>query len=217
MPDDVVAYQRLARSLFWQGRAKDAYEALLKAKEIDREIAKKKNTREVVLTPEAIMAKYFDAKPGPNSPDPKIWFDAALRNAPKDLATRQAFATWALEKGKLDIAKEQAEAILKLEESDVRRYGGSNVGHMLHGLVALWEKRWPDAEKDFRHILLQSPKDFGARNNLALALVEQKDPAKDRYASSMRREICKATRTTRTLCRPWLGFTFGSIISIWPR
>ena len=152
---------------------------MLKAKEIDREIAKKKNTREVVLTPEAIMAKYFDAKPGPNSPDPKIWFDAALRNAPKDLATRQAFATWALEKGKLDIAKEQAEAILKLEESDVRRYGGSNVGHMLHGLVALWEKRWLDAEKDFTPILLQSPNDFGARNNLALALVEQSDSVKD--------------------------------------
>ena len=36
----------------------------------------------------------------------------------------------------------------------------------------------------FRHILLQSPNDFDARNNLALALVEQdqKDPSKGRYA-----------------------------------
>jgi Flp pilus assembly protein TadD len=189
-PEDLVAHQRLARSLFLQGKAGDAYEVLRRAKEIDHANSRKNNTREIVLTPEAIMAKYYDELEGPTSKKPMIWFDAALKNAPKDLATRQVAATWALEKGNLPFAKEQADAILKIEAAD-RKYSGSNVGHMLRGLVYLWEKRWEDAEKDFNSILFQAPKDFGARNNLALALVEQQDPAKKRRA----RELVEANQS----------------------
>ncbi|MGA2256424.1 MAG: hypothetical protein ABSG53_17385 [Thermoguttaceae bacterium] len=185
IPEDLVAHQRLARSLFWQGKAGDAYEILRKAKGIDRANSRRNNTREEFLTPEAIMGKYYDEIEGPTSKNAKIWFDAALSNVPKDLATREVVGIWALRKGNLPYAKEQAEAILKLEESDVMRYRGSNVGHMLRGLAALWEKRWGDAEKDFEPILLPVPNDFGARNNLALALVEQNDPGKKRRALAL--------------------------------
>jgi tetratricopeptide (TPR) repeat protein len=177
MPEDLVAYQRLARSLFWQGPAGQnvAYDVLRKAKEIDRAVSTRDKTREEVLTPEAIMGKYYADLEGPTSTKPKVWFEAALKNAPKDLATRQAVAVWALEKGNISLAKEQAEAILNLEKSDVAKYSGSNVGRMLRGLVALWEKDWPEAEKDFESIILEDRTNFAARNNLALALVAQKE------------------------------------------
>ena len=86
--------------MFRQGNAGDAYKVLKKAKEIDRAKAKRNNTREEMLTPEAIMGKYYDEAEGPTSKTPKIWFDAAVKNAPQDLATRQAVAMWAFERGK---------------------------------------------------------------------------------------------------------------------
>jgi tetratricopeptide (TPR) repeat protein len=182
-PEDLNAHQRLAHSLFWQGKAKEAYEILKAAKKIDRENAETKKTKEVFLTPEAIMAQYYDQFEDKKSENPKKWFDAALRIAPKDLATRQVVALWAMDKGNLPFAKEQADAAVKIEESDSPKYSGSNVGHMLRGLVALWEKRWADAERDFETVILQVPNDFGAKDKLALALVEQKDDtAKQRRA-----------------------------------
>ena len=102
--------------------------------------------------------------------------------APDDLTTRQVVAIWALEKGKIAFAKEQAEAALRIEASDPKKYSGSNVGRMLRGLVALWEKDWPEAENYFQKVILENPNDFAARNNLALALVEQDDPAKQQRA-----------------------------------
>ena len=56
------------------------------------------------------------------------------------------------------------------------------MGHILRGLVALWEKDWTVAEDNFQNVLFASPNDFVARNNIALALVEQDDPAKKNKA-----------------------------------
>ena len=191
-PEDLVAHQRLARALFLQGNAKEAYDVLKAAKEIDRTNAKKNKTRETVLTPEAIMAKHYEEFEGPakakETGDPETWFKAALRKAPDDLPTRQVVAIWALENGKLAFAKEQAEAALKIEAADAslpaadRKWGGSNVGRMLRGYVALWEKDWPEAEHYFEKVILENPNDFVAKNNMALALVEQDDSTKKQKA-----------------------------------
>jgi len=188
-PEDTIAYQRLARALFRQGKGSEsaAYEALRKAKEIDLAVSRREKTREVVLTPEAIMAKYYDEIEGPKSTKPRIWFDAAVKNAPKDIPTRQAFATWALKRGDLATAKDQAEAILRIEESNPSRYSTSNVGHMLRGVVAMWERDWAEAEKDFNSILLVDPSNFGARNNLALVLVAEKETDKQKETDKKRR------------------------------
>jgi tetratricopeptide (TPR) repeat protein len=189
-PEDLAAHQRLARSMFWQGNAKEAYEILKKAKEIDRANAKKPGGKEAFLTPEAIMAQYYDQFEGAksNTGNAEKWYKAALTRAPDDLSTRQVVAIWALEKGKLDFAKEQAEAALRIEAADAaldatkRKYKGSNVGRILRGLVALWEKKWDDGENYFQKVILEDPNNFVARNNMALALVEQEDPAKKQRA-----------------------------------
>ncbi len=95
--ENLVAQQRLARALFQQGKAAEAYETLKKAKKIDRDIAKKQGTLESVLTPEAIMAQYFDQNGGPTSATEYVekWFNAALKMAPNDLETRRVVALWA--------------------------------------------------------------------------------------------------------------------------
>ena len=202
-PDNLQGRQRLARALFWQGKAPDAYIVLKDAKKIDHDNAQKNKTEEVFPIPEAVMAQYYEQYEGVKADDtkhPKTWFDAALVKAPKHLLTRLIVAQWAFEKGNIAFAKEQADAAVKIEESDTAKYAGSNVGHMLRGVVALWEHRWADAEKDFEAVILQAPRDFNARNNLALALVEQKDDAnKQRRALEYAQNNYADTQTNQNL------------------
>jgi tetratricopeptide (TPR) repeat protein len=185
-PDDSTALQRLARSLFWQGMTQEAYDILKKAKAFDREDARKNRGREGVLNPPAILAQWYDqyegAHPGRNNSSAAMFFRYAIKIAPDDLPTRQAAAIWALENGDIAFAREQAEAALRIEKSDGKTHPWSTVGHMLRGVVALWEKDWPTAEDQLGVLINQCPNDFAAKNNLALALVEQNDPRKKRLA-----------------------------------
>jgi tetratricopeptide (TPR) repeat protein len=216
-PDDLPAQKRLARDLFWQGNAKEAYKVLKEAKQFDRENAVKNKTPEVFLAPEAVMAQYYDEFEGPRFPNAEKWFHAALNNAPGDLNIRVVVADWALATGRNDFAQEQAEAALRIEAADAnltadqRKYQDSNVGHLLRGRVALCEKDWLEAERDFQTVLMASPNDFVARNNIALALVEQNDPAKKTkaliYAAANYRDTNKSPDVLATL--GWVYFRRG--------
>jgi predicted Zn-dependent protease len=197
VPDDLVVRQRLAKALFWQAQPANAYNVLKEAKQIDRTNAAKNGTKEVLLTPEAIMGQYYDQYEGPNAGNAEQWYRAALQRAPNDLATRLAVGNWALEKGNLAFAKEQAASALKIEAADAkldpkeRKLSGSHVGHTLRGRVALWERNWLEAEKNFQKIVDDSPQDFDARNNLALALAAQDDPAKMQRALEYAEANCR--------------------------
>jgi tetratricopeptide (TPR) repeat protein len=189
-PRDLGFHERLAKAQFELDNGKEAYKTLKAAKDIDRENARKPGGREVFLQPEAIMAKFYDQAEGrgPKAKNAKIWFDAALGQAPNDLAVRQVVGLWALETGDLAFAKVQAENALRIEAADAKlplkeqRYPGSPVGHRLRGLVALWEKDWPGAERNFKAMIDDNPNDFVAKNNMALALCEQDDPDKQKKA-----------------------------------
>jgi tetratricopeptide (TPR) repeat protein len=198
-PKDLLAHQGLAHALFRQGKTTEAYDILKKAKEIDRENAKKDGTREVLPTPEANIARFANEpkseiwthdgtlplQAGPalyeEGENPEIWY-GGHGTVPNDLGACMEIALWALKKGKLDLAKEQADAALKIEATDPKKYNGIVVGRELRGLIALWEKDWVKAEDYFQRVVREAPNDFVARNNLALALVEQDDPAKKRRA-----------------------------------
>ena len=159
-------------------------------KQQDRTNARRYRTGETFLTPEAIMAQYYDQYGGLTTAPAEYMFNKALEVAPNDLPTRQAVAVWALEKGKPALAKEQVKAILKIEASD-RRYEGSKIGRELSGLVALWEKDWPAAEKCFQEVLDESRTDLAARNNIALALVEQNEQNDQEDSAKKRPELDK--------------------------
>lgn len=136
------------------------------------------------------------------------WIGGPDAMASDHLTTLQVATIRDLENGKLADAKAQAEAALRIEASDPKKYSHSNVGRMLRGLVALWEKNWPEAEKYFQKIILENPNDFAARNNLALALVEQNDPDKRRraltYAEANYRENKNSPDALSTL--GWVRF-----------
>jgi len=191
-PEDLVALQRLARSMFWQKKVEEAYTVLKKAKDIDKKNAEKNKAREQLLPAEATMAQYYDAYERgakyKKSANAETWYKYALRQAPNDLSLRAVVAVWALENGDIALAKDQAKEALRIEAADAalpqadRKYSGSTAGRMLSGYVALWEKQWADAEGYFEKVILEAPNDFAARNNIALALVEQDDPIKKRRA-----------------------------------
>jgi tetratricopeptide (TPR) repeat protein len=130
------------------------------------------------------MAQFCELCEGPTSTAPERWYRDALKAWPDDLPTRQLVAVWALEKGRIDFAKEQVKAVLRILAADgeVRRYRYPTLGRMLRGLIALWEKNWQKAEDNFQKAVLEDPNDLIARNNLALALVEQDDPGKKQRA-----------------------------------
>jgi tetratricopeptide (TPR) repeat protein len=188
-PDDLVAWQRLARAKFWQKNVTAAFQDLTKAKKIDVENTTKDPThkaREQMLPPYAIIAQYYDVyerAPGKyvKSTNAESAFKTALQRAPDDLNLRAVVAVWALENGELPLAKEQAKEALRIEKADMqlppnqRRYPNSTVGRMLSGFVAIWDKKWADAQSNFQDILVEAPNDFAAKNNLALALAEQDD------------------------------------------
>ena len=99
----------------------------------------------------------------------------ALKAAPKDVKTLLAAAECALMTGQIDKAKGLAEKVLQVDAK-------SPDARVLRGIVALFQKKYEAAESDFEAALRQSPDNYAARNNLALALCGQSDERKKKRA-----------------------------------
>lgn len=162
-PKNAVALQRLGRALFQQNKPTEALAKLVEARKAD----------EQVLTPEAIMAQLYEAA-GQREEAAKMMV-AALTADPKNLRTRLAAAQWAFESEQYDQAKEQAAIAMKLDPESLQ-------AKILAGVVALFLADNKAAEGFFESAHLQSPGNFAALNNWALALAEQDDDAKKRKA-----------------------------------
>ena len=82
---------------------------------------------------------------------------------------------------------------------------------MLSGRVALWEKHWAEAEAFFKEVVSEEPNNFAARNYLAMALVEQNDPAKKSNAQKLAFKNYEADKQNvdaiSTLC--WVYYRNG--------
>jgi tetratricopeptide (TPR) repeat protein len=87
------------------------------------------------------------------------------------VSTRLVAARWSLETDQLKQAAEQADAAVQLDAK-------SPDALFLRGVIALFSKDYKKASECFQKVLDQSPSNFGASNNLALALVEQDDASK---------------------------------------
>ena len=166
-PKSAAAMQRLAQVLFKQGKAAEAWAQLKAAKEANPKM----------LTPAAILGGLYE-QAGDHKNATK-WMDYALKSAPKDTTTRLVVAQWALTtaqtKEDLGRAREEATQALQLDPKSLQ-------AKILRGAVALYQKDWNNAEIYFESALSQSPNNFAAKNNLALALCEQTDDIKKRQA-----------------------------------
>jgi tetratricopeptide (TPR) repeat protein len=158
-PKNTTAMQLLAGCLFEQKNVPGALEKLKEAAKVDPEI----------LTPEAMLAQYYEQSG--DHENAKKWMVSALTLAPKDLKTRLTAGQWSLHTGRLDDAQTQAAAALQIDPTSLP-------AKILRGVVAIFQKDYTTAERYFELARLQSPRNFAAGNDLALALIEQDDKPK---------------------------------------
>jgi tetratricopeptide (TPR) repeat protein len=160
-PKNAIALQWYGRALFKQKKVTAALEKLKAARAVN----------EKLLTPEAVLADFYQQDG--DTTNARTWMKAAIAAAPDDLNTRLAAARWALTTFDPAMAEKQAAAALKLDPA-------SQDAQMLAGLVALYQKDYARAAAFFQKIVDQSPSNFLAINNLALALAHQGQADKQR-------------------------------------
>ncbi len=179
-PKEAIVKQRLANALFRQEKAKEAYDKLKQAKEVDPR----------ALTPEAQMALFYQQKG--DSKKAAEWMQSALGQAKDDANTLVVAASWALETDRLDEARKWASDALKLDKTSIPAM-------LIRGTVALFQKQYEDAEFYFETAFMQSPGNFAASNNLALALIEQEKH--EQYARKRQKALELAENNVRQFQR----------------
>lgn len=158
-PANGQARQRLGRILFQLGNPEDAYKALSRAV---------KDTP--TLEPAAIsMARLFSLKG--NIEKSREWFDYASKLEPSSARVRVARGAWLLDQGRVPDARSEIEEALKLDPA-------SKDALRLNALISWHLRDLPAAEAILEPLHLEAPADLGISNMLALAMVEQDDPAK---------------------------------------
>jgi tetratricopeptide (TPR) repeat protein len=167
--------QRLAGCLVQQRKIPEALIVMKDATNADSD-GVQRGIQRGTLVPEAIMAQLCEQ--ANDRQDAKRFWVAALKAKPQDIKTRLAAARWAFETEQLDTALQQVNEALKLDERSID-------ARLYRGLIAAFQKDYATAEAYFEQIRLQAPDDFRATNNLALALVEQKDDSKKQRALKM--------------------------------
>jgi tetratricopeptide (TPR) repeat protein len=162
-PKNDRALVQLARDLFKQLKLPESLAKFKEAKEANKDS----------LSPEAQLALcYWEY---PDKKQAEHWTGLALERSP-DEASTWFFAAWiATQMKQFDKAVERADKGLKIKPNSLE-------GRILRGNVALFKKDYADAEKYFQEAYIGSDTSFDARNNLAIALVEQKVEAKKRRA-----------------------------------
>ncbi len=180
-PKNVNFMQRKAKALFQQKKAQEALEQLRAAAAVPD--AK-------VLMPEVQLAIFYLQFGDPDQA--KSWIKKALEKAPKDkdARTRLEAAKLYLQTGKegdFDEAKTQAAEALKIDRKSLEAL-------MLRGMVSLFQEDYAGAVTYFEEAVMQSPSNFEATNNLALALVELKDDSKKKRALEYASENVKKTQ-----------------------
>lgn len=152
-PKNVGAMQQLARIYLNMEKPDEAIAQLTKAKEIEKNI----------LTPEAIVAMFYQQKGEKNMA--ATYMTKALEKAPRDLNTRLAAAQWSQMINNIKQAVSQADAALQIDPK-------SEAAMLLRGNFALIQKDYAKAIELYNKILANSPSNFAATNNIALALCE---------------------------------------------
>jgi lipopolysaccharide biosynthesis regulator YciM len=167
-----AAESRLGRSAFLSGDREAARDHFEKAYGDDSKI-------EYPLISLGLMAS--QANEPDKKPTAEEYFDEALAAADsgkvKDSKTVAAIhaqvSQWMLLNSKTEEAAKQAVKAMNADPN-------SDAFKRLCGLIALYQKNYPEAERLFSEMYNKNPADFGASNSLALALIE--DNGKDATA-----------------------------------
>jgi tetratricopeptide (TPR) repeat protein len=161
-PDNAAFQARLGRALYKLGKTKEAYDLFTKLHDSNNTVARAEVTMGLLYYADGLDAT-------------KLFRLAAERDS-DGLNTRLAAAKWALDTGKIDMAKEHVRKALQIDPE-------SFDGHYLAGLVARHEGDYATAESEFEAAHNRSPSNFETVNNLVLTLIDQEDTDKRRRAS----------------------------------
>lgn len=167
-PENAAAHAALAQVLFYLNKPSDAYKSYQEADRLAK-IAADRNSPPSPMA-ELNMAALYQRRDNDDKRTGDL-INLAVKNHPKDFGVRLKAAQIAMAANLLDIALEQSEAAVKMNENDL-------TAKLLRGYVARLRNDFTTAEHYFELAHLQSPGNFDASNNLALLLAEQTDKAK---------------------------------------
>jgi predicted Zn-dependent protease len=162
-PANARARQRLGRTLFSLRQYDAAFEQLEQACKADSALAPAAVTMGWLFTGAGNLSKAAE------------WMDYAAKTGADSAAVHTGVAAWLVEQGRVEKAFSHLETAAKLDPK-------SNEVKKLSGLAARHRKDFAHAEKIFQALVDDSPTDSWARNQLALLLAEQNDPAKRKRA-----------------------------------
>ncbi len=190
-PGDSSVRDRLGAALFMLGREQEAYEQFQTASRQDANI----NPPEVSMAVMCTRQQKFDKA--------KQIFQAAIRKYPSDKRVyHEAAAAWLLmddANGADRLAQKAAQLGLDSPEHKMQR-----------GYIARQLGKHADAETHFSSALVESPTNFEASNQLALALCEQDEAKRSRaleIATFNARQYPKSSYALSTL--GWVYYKLG--------
>jgi predicted Zn-dependent protease len=158
-PKNTAARQRLAEALFAEDKKDDARQQLEAAIKVDAS-----------LPPLSMIMAGLYRDAGDREATVKS-LRQAIADAPKDIRPKLALGHWLFESGDSSGAAEQFRAACKLDPKSVEAQYWSAV-------AARFLKDYRTAEHGFEGLIEEHPSNLLARNQLALTLVDENDPAK---------------------------------------
>jgi tetratricopeptide (TPR) repeat protein len=183
-PANAAARYRLGRALFGLGEHRAAFEELQHATKTD-----------ATLEPAAITMGWLFTRAGDVTKAGE-WMNYAVKIDAESLDVQMGVAAWLVEQNRGDEAQSHIEALARIDAQ-------SNQVRKLSGLAARQRKDLAQAELIFQAMVNDSPADAWARNQLALVLAEQNDPARRQRAVELAelsvRQNPKATDSLATL------------------
>ena len=194
-PANIGALDLAGRIYFNDNKTEEALDMFRKIKAVEPK----------ALQPEARIALMFQSRgKAEDIKQANAYMAAALKAAPKDLQVYLAIASWSIQVNKIDQAEKFADNAISLDATSLE-------AAMLRGVVALYKKDFAKAEACFQKVLSESPSNFAASNNLALALCELGDADKlkkaEEYALVNIRQFQKQPEAFSTAA--WILFKKG--------
>jgi tetratricopeptide (TPR) repeat protein len=156
---DPRAHVRLAQTLFQLEQPDQAYQEFAAATKLSDETP----------VPEIMMARLYEQSG--KSEKATEWMKLVVQRHPNNASAHVGVAEWYWRNNKLEEAQKHAAKALEIKPDLLD-------AKLIRGIVARFQKDYPEAEKQFEAAHLAAPANFLAANQLALVLAEQQDTEK---------------------------------------
>ncbi|MCG8583704.1 MAG: tetratricopeptide repeat protein [Pirellulales bacterium] len=181
-PDNAVALYRMGEVLFHEGKRREAYEKL--------QAAKNSKNGKAIPNPAVVMGRLFlaageEGEREKNMEQAKKWMNFAADQADEDTGIKLGVSNWHWLQGNVDDARKHADAALDADPHLVD-------AKYLRGLIALYDRDYDTAKRQFESLLLQRKNHLGGNVHFVLALLEQNTEASRQEAVNLAQRLYRA-------------------------